>query len=332
MIQLTPKEPNLNTQLLTILADGEWHSGQTLANAAGISRVAIWKQLQKLQDLGIEIEGVKNRGYRIEGGLDLLRRSAIETAIGSAAQPDIAELHVETQIDSTNRLCLERISQSLKGAVVVTTEQQTAGRGRRGKAWVSPFARNIYLSIGWQMQGGASQLQGLSLAAGVAVNRALATLGLANLSLKWPNDLLVDGQKLGGILIELTGDAAGPCQVVIGLGLNVNMPAVAQAQIDQPYTDLAAQGITVTRSALLGVLINELILLLREWEQTGFAAWRSAWQALDAYQNQPVKIFLGDTIIAGVARGVDEQGAILIETATGISAFHGGEISLRPQG
>ena len=319
----------MNTQLLTILADGEWHSGQTLADAAGISRVAIWKQLQKLQEYGIEIEGVKNRGYRIEGGIDLLQPDVIKAAMDPRTQNEIAELHIETQIDSTNRLCLERISQTPTGAVVVTAEQQTAGRGRRGKAWVSPFARNIYLSIGWQMQGGASQLQGLSLAAGVAVHRALHKLGLSDLQLKWPNDLLVQGQKLGGILIELTGDAAGPCQVVIGLGLNVDMPKQAQSQIDQAWTDLKTQGVRSGRNELIAALVNNLIPLLSEWEQAGFGAWREQWQQLDAHKDQPVKIVMGEKSIAGTARGVDEQGAILIETTTGITAFHGGEVSLR---
>ena len=179
------------------------------------------------------------------------------------------------------------------------------------------------------MQGGAAQLQGLSLAAGVAVHRALQAFGLNNLNLKWPNDLLVNGQKLGGILIELTGDAAGPCQVVIGLGLNVYMPRHAQSQIDQAWTDLKSQGVEASRNQLIAALLNNLIPLLREWEQTGFGGWRNAWQQLDAHKDQPVKIVMGEKTIAGTARGVDEQGAILIETTTGITAFHGGEVSLR---
>ncbi len=322
----------MNTQLLQVLADGEWHSGQALADAAGVSRVTIWKQLQKLQEAGIELEAVTKVGYRIVGGLDLLFDSEVHSGLNDSATNLVGELQVLQQTDSTNRVCQEAMSDRAapNQAIVISAEQQTAGRGRRGKAWVSPYARNMYLSVGWQVQGGAAALQGLSLAIGVAVVRALQDLGVATAQLKWPNDIVVGRQKLGGILIELTGDMAGPCSVVVGMGLNVNMPEYAQNGIDQAWTDVYQQGAKPTRAQLIASVLNHVLPLLQQWEQSGFEPWREAWQGLDAYRDQPVNILMGDKRIAGTERGVAPDGAIQIETTLGLQSFHGGEVSLRP--
>lgn len=323
----------MNTQLLQVLADGEWHSGQALADAAGVSRVAIWKQLQKLQEAGVALEAVKSVGHRIVGGLDLLTDADVLSALDPVTANLMGELQVLQQTDSTNRVCQEVMGNRAqpRKAIVVSAEQQTAGRGRRGKAWVSPYARNMYLSVGWQVQGGAAALQGLSLAIGVAVVRALQDLGVSTAQLKWPNDIVVGRQKLGGILIELTGDMAGPCSVVVGMGLNVDMPEYAQDGIDQAWTDVYQQGVKPSRAALIAGVLNQVLPLLQHWEQSGFEPWREAWQMLDAYRDQPVNILMGDKRIAGTERGVDRDGAIQIETTTGVQSFHGGEVSLRPQ-
>lgn len=323
----------MNTQLLQVLADGEWHSGQALADAAGVSRVAIWKQLQKLQEAGVALEAVKSVGHRIVGGLDLLTDADVLSALDPVTANLMGELQVLQQTDSTNRVCQEVMGNRAqpRKAIVVSAEQQTAGRGRRGKAWVSPYARNMYLSVGWQVQGGAAALQGLSLAIGVAVVRALQDLGVSTAQLKWPNDIVVGRQKLGGILIELTGDMAGPCSVVVGMGLNVDMPEYAQDGIDQAWTDVYQQGVKPSRAALIAGVLNQVLPLLQHWEQSGFEPWREAWQTLDAYRDQPVNILMGDKRIAGTERGVDRDGAIQIETTTGVQSFHGGEVSLRPQ-
>jgi BirA family biotin operon repressor/biotin-[acetyl-CoA-carboxylase] ligase len=323
----------LNTQLLQVLADGEWHSGQALADAAGVSRVAMWKQLQKLQEAGIALEAVKSVGHRIVGGLDLLNEDDVQNALSHSANSLIGELLVLLQTDSTNRVCQEAMNDRAtpNQAIVISAEQQTAGRGRRGKAWVSPYARNMYLSVGWQVQGGAAALQGLSLAIGVVVVRALQDLGVTTAQLKWPNDIVVGRQKLGGILIELTGDMAGPCSVVVGMGLNVNMPEYAQDGIDQAWTDVYQLGARPSRAQLIASVLNHVLPLLQHWEQSGFEPWREAWQALDAYREQPVNILMGDKRIAGIERGVDRDGAIQIETTLGLQSFHGGEVSLRLQ-
>ncbi|MEM6582348.1 MAG: bifunctional biotin--[acetyl-CoA-carboxylase] ligase/biotin operon repressor BirA [Pseudomonadota bacterium] len=321
------------TTLLPLLADGEISSGQALAQALGISRTAVWKQLSALQALGINIESVKGRGYRIPGGLDLLRESVIRSALSAEAKSHLSHLVLLETTDSTNTETMRQLRSRGGSGLVCTAEQQTAGRGRRGRTWVSPFASNLYLSIGWQYQQGAATLEGLSLAVGVAVARALAAQGLPRVGLKWPNDILYQGAKLGGILLEMEGDAAGACQVVVGVGLNVSMPKQAADGIDQAWTDLTTvnEGESPVRSVLLASLMNELLPLLADFEHQGFAPWRTAWLELDAFADAPVLLHTGNAVTQGVARGVDNRGALMLETPEeGLQRIYGGEISLRP--
>lgn len=320
------------TTILSLLADGEFRSGQALADALGVSRTAIWKQLNKVAvDSGIEVESVRGRGYRIPGGLDLLRREAIQGLLAAPARGLLTELQLHDSIDSTNAHLIRCAEQGSQPGLVCVTERQTAGRGRHGRQWVSPYAGNIYLSLLWRFDAGAAALEGLSLAVGVAVARALAASGAQGVSLKWPNDVLHEGAKLGGILLEMSGDAAGPCAVVVGIGLNVTMPGTAANAIDQRWTDLATitAGKPPGRNALTAALLNELLPLLANFAARGFAPWREQWLALDAYANAPVEMTAGSQKLAGTARGVDERGALLLETGAGVRAVYGGEMSLR---
>jgi BirA family biotin operon repressor/biotin-[acetyl-CoA-carboxylase] ligase len=325
----TPLMPN--TTLVPLLADGQFHSGQALADALGLSRTAIWKQLNRLQSLGLEVESVKGRGYRIPGGIELLDQSRTRDRLEPHARQLLHELQLLETVDSTNAEVLRRIAAGSAPGLVCSAEQQTAGRGRRGRQWVSPFARNIYLSLCWEYHQGATALEGLSLAVGVAVVRALRGLGVDGLQLKWPNDVLAQGAKLGGVLLEMAGDAAGRCQVVIGVGINVAMPPAAANTIDQAWIDLTrlCDGSPPGRNALLAALLNELLPLAASFGDTGFAPWRAPWIALDAYADTPVVLHSGEQRQAGVARGVDERGALLLETTTGVQPVYGGEISLR---
>ena len=320
-----------NTVLLQMLADGEYHSGQDLALALGVSRTAVWKQLNRLGELGLQIDSVKGRGYRVPGGVDLLCEKAVRAGLRPAAAALLGRLEILDDADSTNAHAMRLLEQGVGAGLVCTAERQTAGRGRRGRHWVSPYARNLYLSLVWEFSQGAAALEGMSLAVGVAVARALAACDVPAVRLKWPNDILFDGAKLGGILLEMAGDAAGACQVVVGVGLNVAMPATAAESIDQAWTDIA----TITgghhpgRNTLLAGLLNELLPMLAGFEAQGFRPWREAWQALDAYADTPVVLHTGSQRIAGTARGVDERGALQLETVTGTQAVYGGEISLR---
>lgn len=328
--------------LLSLLAEGEFRSGQDIAEALGVSRTAVWKQINKLgRDIGLPIESVKGRGYRIVGGLDLLDKKATQDAMQPAARAFLSELSVLDAIDSTNAEAMRRAEQGAASGLVVTAEQQSAGRGRRGRQWVSPYASNLYVSLLWEFTQGAAVLEGLSLAVGVAVARALESVGVGRVSLKWPNDIVVESAKLGGILIEMSGDAAGTCQVVIGIGINVKMPLAAAQEIDQTWTDVSSlianrsqatisEQAVPTRNALLAALLDELLPLVSNFESAGFAAWREAWMQLDAYADTPVVLDSGASQVAGVARGVDERGALQLETTTGLTSIYGGEISLRP--
>lgn len=320
------------TVLLPLLASGEFCSGQDLADALGVSRTAVWKQLNKLSgDTGVHIESVKGRGYRIPGGLDLLDADTVQAGLSPVAGALLSRLQILESVDSTNAEVLRQIDEGAAPGLVCTAEQQTAGRGRLGRQWVSPFAGNLYLSLLWEFSQGASALEGLSLAVGVAVARALVASGLPPAQLKWPNDILFDGAKLGGVLLEMTGDAAGPCQIVVGVGLNVSMPAAAADAIDQAWTDLdtIAGKSHPGRNALLAALLNELLPLAAGFESGGFAPWRDEWQALDAFAGKSVVLNTGGAQIAGTARGVDGRGALQLETTDGIQAVFGGEISLR---
>jgi len=321
-----------NSALLPLLANGEFRSGQDLADVLGVSRTAVWKQVNRLTvECGLQIESVKGKGYRIPGGIDLLDAKQVAAAMDARAAALMTRLDIFDSVDSTNAEIMRRAGQGCGSGLVCTAEQQTAGRGRRGRQWFSPYASNLYLSLLWEFNQGAAALEGLSLAVGVAVARALHTCEVPAVQLKWPNDVLHDGAKLGGILLEMNGDVAGACRVVIGVGLNVAMPATASGAIDQAWTDIK----TITgnphpgRNLLLAALLDELLPLVADFEQQGFSRWRDEWQSLDAFADTPVLLNTGAAQLDGIARGVDERGALLLETGAGVQTVYGGEISLR---
>jgi BirA family biotin operon repressor/biotin-[acetyl-CoA-carboxylase] ligase len=263
--------------------------------------------------------------------LEPLQATTIEEMLEPPAAAMLESLWVHGSIESTNAALLRQAPPQPRRGRVCLAEAQSSGRGRRGRRWTSPFGRNIYLSLDWCFSGGAARLQGLSLAAGVAVAEALAALGYPAVGLKWPNDLLVDGAKLGGILVEMSGDAAGVCHVVLGVGINVAMPADSAADIDQSWTDLCTlrPGIVPSRNAVAASLVNALLPLLANYEQAGFASWRERWLRRDALAGCAVVVGNGDRALSGTARGVDERGALLLDTDTGRQALLGGELSLR---
>ncbi|NQY03284.1 MAG: bifunctional biotin--[acetyl-CoA-carboxylase] ligase/biotin operon repressor BirA [Halieaceae bacterium] len=320
------------TTLLPLLADGEFHSGEEFAQALGVSRTAVWKQLQRLTELGLELEATRGRGYRIRGGLELLDVSSVRRELTPMASQLLQQFDLHSVIDSTNAEALRQAEAGTGAGYVCSAEQQTAGRGRRGRQWVSPFARNLYLSLLWEFEGGAAALEGLSLAVGVAVTQALEDCGLEAAQLKWPNDILHDDAKLGGVLLEMSGDAAGPCAVVLGVGINVAMPASAAGGIDQQWTDLttANNGVSPGRNRVMAALLNHLLPMVAQFETTGFVPWREAWMQRDAFADSPVILSSGDQRQVGTARGVNERGALQLETSLGVQSIYGGEISMRP--
>lgn len=315
-------------KMLDLLADGQFHSGEELGLLLGVSRAAVWKHLQKLEGLGIKLLSVKGRGYCIDGGLDLLDLKKVAEQIHSTLP---LKLDLFPQIDSTNAYLMRHENPALQ---VCLAESQSAGRGRRGRVWVSPFAQNIYCSIGWGFEGGVAALEGLSLAVGLAIVRALQRYGIAGLELKWPNDVLYQNQKLAGVLIEIAGDPAGYCRVVVGVGINVAMSEDQDNAISQPWIDLrsifAQQGLPPTsRSQLVSTLIDEMVLVLNGYETAGFSDYCAEWQSLNAHAGQMVELRNGNIACSGICVGTNEVGALVLETAQGSETFHGGEISLR---
>lgn len=315
--------------LISLLADGQFHSGEALGAALGVSRSAIWKQLKMLEALQVPLYSVPGRGYRLPGGVELLARERIVASMAESAER-LARLDILPEVDSTNRYLLEYARQNPGQVAACLAEYQSAGRGRRGREWLSPFAANLYLSLLWPFQGGAAGLGGLSLGIALAVCQALERIGLIGTRLKWPNDLLFSGRKLGGILLELVGEAGGPCQVVIGIGLNVRMPGAAADRIDQPWIDLStALGRVASRNQLAGELLAGLLRFLPAFERDGLAPWRAAWLARDAFAGCDVEIRQTEHIYAGRWEGIDQDGAGLVSINGERRRILAGDVSLR---
>ena len=316
-------------KLLRRLADGEFHSGAALAHALRVSRGTIWNGVRAIEAAGVAIYKVRGRGYRIAQPLSLLDRDAIENEMGGAASR--FTLEIVDEVASTNTLLLERAAAGAPSGSVVAAEWQTHGRGRRGRAWHAGPAGALTFSIVWRFSQGAAGLSGLSLAAGVALVRALGALDVPQVSLKWPNDLVWRGRKLAGILIEMQGDALGPSAVVIGIGLNVRLsPDVAEA-IDQPAVDLetVCDG-PVDRNRVLATLLRELAQVLEAFSAEGFAPLREEWQRHHAHQDRVIDVELAaGKVTRGIARGVAEDGALLVETGDRLERLHSGEVSVR---
>ncbi len=326
----TPAMRPLTARVLQLLADAEFHSGEALADALEMSRGSIWHAIRELEALGLDIYKVPGRGYRLSRPLALLDAARVEHHLGTLAPRFTLELC--TSVASTSTRLLERAAQGAETATVVAAEWQSGGRGRLGRAWHAPLGGGLAFSLLWRFARGAGALTGLSLATGVAVARGVEALGASGIELKWPNDVLWDGRKLAGILIELQGDALGPTAAVIGIGVNVRLSTADHGRIGQPATDLeAACGAAPDRNVALARLLAELHRTLDAFAESGFAPLRAEWQRRHAHQDRRVTLLLPDGAgVSGQARGVGEDGALLLETRTGTRRYHSGEVSLRP--
>ncbi|WP_318454972.1 bifunctional biotin--[acetyl-CoA-carboxylase] ligase/biotin operon repressor BirA [Photobacterium leiognathi] len=317
------KEHATRLALIQLLADGSFHSGEKLGRALGISRAAIAKQIKVIQGWGLDIFRVQGKGYCLASPIELLDKDKILT------KSDCAHLELIPVIDSTNQYLLDRVGQLPSGSVCLA-EYQEAGRGRRGRQWLSPFGSNLYLSIYWRLDAGMAAAMGLSLVVGVAIAETLQQLGAPDVRVKWPNDIYYKDQKLAGILVEMTGQAGDAAHLVIGMGLNVSMPIKEQAEITQAWTNLAqACDNLPSRNQLAAQLIAHLTQTLINYEQQGLTGFVERWNKIDNFLNRPVKLLIGERTIEGVARGIDAQGALLLETDEGVTPYIGGEISLR---
>ncbi len=308
--------------LLAVLADGAFHSGEQIGAELGISRAAISQQIKSLRLLGLEIFSITGKGYRLNTPLQLLNRESIQQHLNEVP------VHTCAVIDSTNQYMMVQLDRWQKGECLLA-ETQTAGRGRRGRQWYSPFGSQFIMSMYWRLDDGPSAAMGLSLAIGVAVVQALESVGYRDLSLKWPNDIYMGRRKLAGILVEMSAAVGGICHLVIGVGVNLNLPDAVIAQLDQPCAHLAEQPVVVDRNQLSATIIRALRNALALFEKQGLTAFLMDWNRLDIFMQQPVKVLLGNHVIHGIYCGIDEQGNMLLQHHEGMHKFVGGEISLR---
>jgi len=319
-------------ELLRLLADGERHSGEELAAALAVSRAAVWKQLRLLPDWGIDCTAERGRGYRLAQPLDLLSAEAVRRELPQFAAGRLRNLDVHEALASTSDALLAVGDLPAGRFDACLAEFQTAGRGRRGRRWLAPFGSGLCLSVNWTFRDAPAALGALSLAAGVAVLRALASLGVAGAGLKWPNDIVHEGRKLGGILIDLRGEAAGPAYVVVGVGLNTRLSAQAFAALraeGSEAVDLATLGAAPRRSSMAALLVGEFALALEEFDARGFVAFADEWRCADALAGRPVRVLQGRDSQDGVARGVDPDGALVLETGGARRRILSGDVSVR---
>lgn len=310
--------------LLKLLKDGRFHSGEALGAALGVSRSAVWKQLQHLEaELSLPIHKVRGKGYQLASPLIFLSAEDIALNAPSLKWP----VYISDSIDSTNAEAL-RLVAGCAAPFLVLAEQQTAGRGRRGRKWVSPFAQNVYYSLVLRIESGLRQLEGLSLVVGLAVMQALRESGVQGAALKWPNDVLVGQKKIAGILLELVGDPADICHVVLGIGINVNMQRADE--VDQQWTSVQLQtGFPVNRNELVAQLGLQLQSYLERHREGGFVALKDEWEQNHAWQGRPVSLIAGVSQVDGVVLGVDRQGALRLSVDGVERIYSGGELSLR---
>ena len=313
-------------QLLELLADGEFHSGELLAQQLGISRASVFNALVDVAEQGIVLQRIRGRGYRLARPWHRLEQHKILHGLGREAAT--FDIDIQLEAPSSNTLLLQRAANGAPSGSVLAVELQTAGRGRLGRTWQSGLGNALTFSLLWRFDGGLNTLSGLSLAVGVAIVRALKKLGAQGVYLKWPNDILATQGKLGGVLIEAQGDMLGPSAVVIGIGLNCSLPPGWEQRIDQPVSALNEICDPVPeRNRLLSSLLLELASVLQQFARQGFAEMRAEWESHHLHQDQPVTLNMPDgSHVSGIARGISSIGELCIETAKGVRSFNSGEL------
>lgn len=313
--------------LLKMMSDGEYHSGSELGDALGLSRTSIWKSLAQLQQFNIQVETVKGKGYKLSGGLDLLDSGVITSMLTDQCSKKCTVETILSCTSTNDYINAAPSNYSLDKYHACFAEFQLSGRGRRGRAWVSPFAKNVYLSVGLKMDTGVEALNGLSLVVGLSMASALAEMGVPGCKVKWPNDLLVNEQKICGILIELQGEATSGWDIICGIGMNVSMSAEDGKQIDQRWSNLQ-EYIQLSRNHIAANMLNSLIESLERFRAEGLSAFTEAWTKYDYLYGK--ELMISPTNLQGKGAGIDRNGALLLETKEGLQSINAGEVSVRP--
>lgn len=320
-------------QLLEQFSDGSFHSGEELAQLLGVSRTAIWKQIESLRSaFHLEIHAVRGKGYRLADSLELLDADQITEALTMQQYKMLSQLQIYVSVDSTNSHLKKQMLQGVDSGSVCLSEYQSAGRGRRGRSWVSPFGCNLYLSLYWRFERSMTEIGGISIAVGTVLARVLSEQ-TTKVALKWPNDVMVDGKKIAGILVDVQGAADGPVDAVIGIGVNLDLPAHASQQIDQPWTDLQQQrGKTISRNQIAARLLGEMLDAMQLFQRYQLASFIPRWRQYDLYHGEEVTLFHPRRKIRGIHKGIADDGSLLLEVNGKLCRFQSGEVSLRGGG
>ena len=322
-----------NLKLLRCLLDNEYHSGNRLSARLGVSRTAVWKGIKQLRGYGLQIDARHGKGYRLRDEIDLLDRNEILEALRQSAHRQSAHgcrMDVLFDTRSTNQCLTALFGKTDLHKRIVLAEYQDAGKGRRGRTWISPFARGLYLSLGWRFEMAPASLNALSLASGVALVRALSRLDITGVLLKWPNDLVLTDKKVGGILLEARSETAASCDVVIGIGVNIRLDRETISRLDQPVADLAGHCRSLpSRNRLAGGIIAEQLSMLQHVAAGRMGEYVAEWRSLDYLSGRQAALHMPGQVVHGHVRGVDDNGLLLLETGGNVKKFSSGELSVR---
>jgi BirA family biotin operon repressor/biotin-[acetyl-CoA-carboxylase] ligase len=318
--------------LLAIISDGQFHSGQDIATQLDLSRAAIWKSIKHLESLGLQIEAVRGRGYRLANQIELLSEKIIKKELSSIARQCCNELAVLFKTESTSSYLFNRLDSEKSHGNAVFAEYQSNGRGRRGNQWLSPLASGVCVSVAWHFDAAPNALGLLSLYMGVATARTLSALGVDDIGLKWPNDIVINDKKLGGVLLELRGEASGPVDVIVGVGVNYDLPEFASADIDKAVTDMCSlTEKRLSRNKIASTLLSNIFEILQELQSGTSSNLLDEWRQYDQSLGRRAKLILLGKEIEGILKGVDNQGSLLMDVDGQLKSFTSGEVSLRIQ-
>lgn len=313
--------------LIELLAQPGVHSGTTLGEKLGISRVAIKKRIDRLIDEGVPVESIAGKGYQLAKGVEPLNVDKIHEHMGLSGSPE-QDIEVFATLASTNTYLAEAPLASGKLRVAVA-ESQPQGQGRRGRQWMATPYRNLMLSLSHVYETWPINPSGLSLAFSVSVHNALMSLGVNEARLKWPNDIVANGCKLGGLLVSASGEAAGDLKVIMGVGLNLDLHADDRRHIDQEAIDLKELGYSLSRNKLVAEIVTNTQEMLALYPRDGFSAFAEYWNQNACFINEQVRLFDGSVEHIGELLGVDDEGQLQLNTADGVLRFNTSELSLR---